>query len=192
MQRIRRQSSVNAGIIMIVLGALFIGILAAIFIYFIIKEQSMPPKEDDIDPVLVGGNGYYYESSSNKGFFSSGLFLAPLLFLLPISAFCIGIGIWNIINGRRSNEVKAKGTKSTCLVKKVVRHIYYRRHMPKYSVELEYQGQSGEKHILSLYFNAYRFEDIKEGERYECLVYQDDCYFDIDNPVQIKDSDIEY
>ena len=141
MQRIRRQSSVNAGIVMIVLGVLFIVILAAIFIYFIIKEQSMPPKEDDIDPVLVGGNGYYYERSSNKGFFSSGLFLAPLLFLLPISAFCIGIGIWNIINGRRSNEVKAKGIKSTCLVKKVVRHIYYRRHMPKYSVELEYQGK---------------------------------------------------
>lgn len=192
MQRIRRQSSVNVGIVMIVLGVFIIGMLAAIFIYFFIKEQSIPPKEDDLYPVLVGGNGYYYyEHSSNKGFFSSGLFLAPLLFLLPISAFCIGVGIWNIINGRRCNEVKAKGIKSTCLVKTVVRHIY-RRGMPRYSVEVEYQGQSGEKHILSLSFNAYRFEDIKEGERYECLVYQDDCYFDIDNHVQIKDSNIEY
>ena len=180
MQRIHRQGSIAGGILLLVLGTILLG-LFIFLIVLIIDMQSLTSNND----------GWMYDSSYNyhRDFrvlkFGLGLFLGGIG-----SIACFIGGILMIKSGIRGNEVRKNGVKAVCTVENV-ETIWYRRGSRHYEIDFSYKGQSGERHNLHVSVSVYRIDKPKEGEKYECMVYEEDCYIDIDNLTLVKEDQFE-
>ena len=187
MQKIHRQGSIGGGIALLIVGTILLGLF--IMILALIPKPE-PSTSSSIDGWLynqIYDSNYRYEQQRA----TSSMAFAMIIGFFG-TAVCYVMGVVLIVNGVRGKKVRENGVKSICTVEHY-REVWGRRGGRHYVIEFSYKGESGNHHILTVSVGYYRIDEPIKGAKYECIVYQEDCYIDMDRftPIAEPEDDFE-
>ena len=192
MQKIHRQGSVAAGVALIVSGAFFL-IIMIVVICLIPKPEPVQTNHYSYDSEyawLYNYLGVDNITNNSKPKADNGVYFFPIFMLFLIAAVLIIFGVVNLVNGSRGMKVKENGVKSTCEITRL-REVWHKCGGRRYEIEFTYKGQSGTMCVLNVSVSIYRVPELEKGMKFECYVYQDDCYIDMDHLTPAKTVDID-
>ena len=184
MQRIHRQGSIGGGIALLIVGT----VLLSLFIFLLtLLPKPEPSTSSSLDGWLynqIYNSNYRYEQERA----TSSMVFAMIIGFFG-TAVCYVMGVVLIVNGIRGKKVRENGIKSICTVEHY-REVWGRRGGRHYVIDFSYKGESGNNHILTVSVGYYRIDEPIKGAKYECIVYQEDCYIDMDRFTPIEQEDI--
>lgn len=185
MQKVRHQGSIGGGIVLLVLGT-FLLVLAIVLL--INLSLNAPKSSDPIDGWIA--NQIYDSSYRARQDMANGQAAAGIIFSFLGSALCLLLGAFTLKNGIIANKVKERGTKAICTVVNY-RRVWRRYGGPIYDIAFTYKGDSGEYHTVNAGVSVHQIDEPVVGEKYNCIVYQEDCYIDFDNFNKIEEEQFE-